>query len=113
MCDLKKFKDLPIDWEMTPEDAITRHLEWGNNSYKSGRMPVNYEGEASYYFVVNTWDAPRVILVKMTSEGPEELAELSLPEDLAQDFYENVTSLKGVYPVTPKIKTWLEDKMGL
>ncbi len=22
MCDLKKFKDLPIDWEMTPEDAV-------------------------------------------------------------------------------------------
>ena len=22
MCDLKRFKDLPIDWEMTPEDAV-------------------------------------------------------------------------------------------
>jgi len=113
MCDLRKFKDLPIDWEMTPEDAITRHLEWGNNPHKADRPPVRFEGETSYYFVVNTWDSPKVVLVKMSSEGPEELVELELPADLAEDFYKNAGRLKGVYPVTPLIKKWLEKKMGI
>ncbi|SDN90872.1 hypothetical protein SAMN04488516_11130 [Desulfonauticus submarinus] len=113
MCDLKKFRDLPIEWDMTQEDAITRHLEWGNNPYKGERRAVQFEGETSYYFVVNTWDSPKVMLIKMSSEGPEELAELDLPDNLAQDFYAKMGKLKGVFPITPKIKAWLEEKMGL
>jgi len=113
VCDLRKFKDLPIDWEMTQEDAITRHLEWGNNPYKGERRAVQFAGESSYYFVVNTWDEPKVMLIKMSAAGPEELAVLDLPPDLAEDFFAQHGKLKGVFAVTPKIKAWLEQKMGL
>ncbi|MDQ7033203.1 MAG: hypothetical protein Q9M37_10900 [Desulfonauticus sp.] len=113
MCNLKQFRDLPIDWEMTQEDAITRHLEWGNNPYKGERRAVQFEGESSYYFVVNTWDEPKVMLIKMSASGPEELATLMLPKDLVDDFYKQMGQLKGVFPITPKIKEWLQEKMEI
>ena len=31
MGQLRAYKDLIIDWEMTPEDAVAIYLEWGNN----------------------------------------------------------------------------------
>ena len=33
---LREYKDLLIDWEMTPEDAVAIYLEWGNNGYRGG-----------------------------------------------------------------------------
>ncbi len=113
MGQLRRFKDLVIDWEMTPEDAVALYLEWGNNGYRGGyQHAVRGKSDHSNYFVVNTWkNPPTVTLVRRNSDGAEELMELALPEPLARDFVTSVYGHKGVYPVNPAIRTWLEQEM--
>ena len=56
------------DWEMTPEEAVTLYLEWGNNWSHDKKM-VKSKDDVSHYFVVNTWEDPPVIyLIKRNSE---------------------------------------------
>jgi hypothetical protein len=113
MGQLRRFKDLVIDWEMTPEDAVALYLEWGNNGYRGGyQNAVRGKTDHSNYFVVNTWkNPPTVTLVRRNSDGAEELAEMQLPEVLAQDFLSSVYGHKGVYPVNDKVRSWLEQEM--
>jgi len=97
-----------IDWDMTPEEAVTLYLEWGNN-WSHGKL-VRSKNDVSFYFVVNTWDnPPRAILIQRNSEEAQELAEIPLPEELSIRFLNHVGHNKGVYPVTEEIRGWLEE----
>lgn len=112
MGSLSSYRHLPIDWDMTPEEAVTMYLEWGNNWRKGERFPVRSKADESYYFVVNTWDAePRVVLIRRNSDEAVELAELQLPPSLMHDFLSTSGSLKGVHAITPEIRHWLESQM--
>ncbi|MFH1627468.1 MAG: DVU0772 family protein [Pseudomonadota bacterium] len=100
-----------IDWEMTPEEAVTRYLEWGNN-WSHGKNLVRSKKDVSYYFVVNTWDdPPRIYLVKRNSEEAVDLAIIDMPERLRGRFMESIAGNKGVYPVTGEVKDWLEKEL--
>jgi predicted esterase YcpF (UPF0227 family) len=100
-----------IDWEMTPEEAVTRYLEWGNN-WTHGKNLVRSKKDVSYYFVVNTWDdPPRIYLIKRNSDEAVDLAVIDLPESLKENFMESVCHNKGVYPVNDEIKDWLEQEL--
>jgi len=100
---------LVIDWDMTPEDAVTLYLEWGNNSWHAQHKPVTSKNDYSTYFVVNTWSGkPEISLVRRNSEDCVELATLELPEDLANEFMEENGNNKGVYAPTDPIKAWLQ-----
>ena len=75
-----------IDWTMTPEEAVTRYLEWGNN-WTHGKNLVRSKTDVAYYFVVNTWDdPPQIYLVKRNSEEAVELARHRLPYPLMDRF---------------------------
>jgi hypothetical protein len=109
MGQLNAFKNLDIDWGMTPEEAVTLYLEWGNNSWHGRRPPVRSKTDYSNYFVVNTWEhEPKVFLIRRNSEEAVELASLDLPAGLREEFLESVGHLKGVYAITDAIKGWLE-----
>ncbi|MFP4169200.1 MAG: DVU0772 family protein [Desulfonatronovibrionaceae bacterium] len=113
MASLKDYRDLSIDWEMTPEEAVTLYLEWGNNWRKGERPPVRSKDDYSVYFVVNTWEGrPRLYLIRRNSEEARELLEIGLPGDLSDRFMRQVGGSKGVFPITPEIRTWLEREMG-
>jgi hypothetical protein len=100
-----------IDWDMTPEEAVTLYLEWGNN-WSHGRM-VRSKEDVSYYFVVNTWeDPPTVMLIRRNSEEAVELAEFALPEHLREGYLNSVASRKGVYPITKEVRAWLEAELS-
>ena len=102
---------LVIDWNMTPEDAVTLYLEWGNNSWYADHKPVTSKNDFSTYFVVNTWTgSPLLTLVRRNSEDCVELASFEIPEDLAKDFMAKVGFNKGVYAPTGAIKQWLQNK---
>ena len=102
MGELSQFKDLQIDWEMGPADAVACYLEWGNTGY-SGRY-VDPEKE-TYYFSIDTWEEPyKVRLQKMTKDGSESLYEIVLPER----FRHCCDHAKGVYPLPAEVKEWLE-----
>ena len=61
-----------IDWDMTPEEAVTLYLEWGNN-WTHGKM-VKSKDDVSCYFVIYAWDEqPRVILIKRNSDEAVDL----------------------------------------
>jgi hypothetical protein len=98
-----------VDWDMTPEEAVTRYLEWGNN-WSHGKNLVRSKNDVAYYFVVNTWDdPPKMYLIRRNSEEAVEMAAIELPADLGNRFLKAVARRKGVYPITPEIREWLEN----
>jgi len=112
MKELEKFKDLEIDWDMTPEDAVALYLEWGNTGYAGYESRVKGKSDHSYYFVVYSWGGrPCVFLMRRDSDGADILATLSLPKPLEESFKKQTGGLKGVYALTEEIKDWL--KKGL
>jgi hypothetical protein len=95
-----------IDWTMTPEEAVTRYLEWGKNLVRSKK-------DVAYYFVVNTWDdPPRIYLVKRNSEEAVELAAIGVPYSLMDRFLKSVSRSKGVYAINEEIRAWLEGMLN-
>ena len=100
-----------IDWDMTPEEAVTRYLEWGNN-WTHGKDLVRSKKDVSYYFVFNTWDDPPLVyLIRRNSEEAVELAKISLPEELRHHVSEWTGHNRGVYALTDEIRAWLEKEI--
>jgi hypothetical protein len=100
-----------IDWDMTPEEAVTLYLEWGNN-WSHGRM-VKSKKDVSHYFVVNTWiDPPRVVLIRRNSEEAVDLGEFDIPDDLLTSFLKSVGRARGVYAIEGPVKDWLMTELG-
>lgn len=101
-----------IDWDMTPEEAVTLYLEWGNN-WSHGKHLIRSKNDVSHYFVVNTWEeSPVIYLIRRNSERAEELAKIPLPEDLGRRFLQHVGFRKGVYATTEEVRQWLEDLLS-
>ncbi|MGD2125370.1 MAG: hypothetical protein PVG99_04775 [Desulfobacteraceae bacterium] len=99
-----------IDWFMTPEEAVTLYLEWGNN-WSHGKM-VKSKNDVSHYFVVNTWDDPaRIYLIRRNSEEAVELAVIEIPKGIRDRFLESVAKKKGVYAINEEIRAWLEESL--
>jgi len=110
---LAAFAHLPIDWDMTPEDAVSLYLEWGNNWRKDGRFPVRSKSDVSYYFVVDTWgERPKVSLLQRNSEEVVELACLAMPPEIERGFVQGPGAHRGIYGVTREIREWLERELG-
>jgi len=112
--DIRKDRTLvnSIDWAMTPEEAVTLYLEWGNNT-AHGRKMVKSKKDVSYYFVVNTWDEPpKIYLVRRNSDEAVDLAAIELPPHLRKRFAETVARRKSVYGLTPEVKEWLQKETG-
>ena len=111
MGSLANYRDLLIDWDMTPEEAVTLYLEWGNN-WRKDRAPVRSKDDKSYYFIVDTWEnEPQVRLVKINSDGARDLAVLALPAAFQKEFMSSVGYKKGVYPINKDIQQWLEAEL--
>jgi hypothetical protein len=111
--ELKKHSDLTsvIDWDMTPEEAVTLYLEWGNN-WSNGKQRIRSKNDASTYFVINTWDDPaRIYLIRRNSDEAQELAIIDMPDALRESVLESVSHHKGVYPVDEQVKAWLEKEL--
>ena len=67
---LAAFADQQIDWNLTPEMAVTLYLEWGNNDWRSEHPPVRSKSDVATYFVVDAWQDPlKVRLVRRNSES--------------------------------------------
>jgi hypothetical protein len=99
-----------IDWDMTPEEAVTLYLEWGNN-WAHGRV-IRSKNDVSHYFVINTWDdPPKIYFIRRNSEEAVELAVIEMPEGIRDRFLESVGHNKGVYAVDDEVKAWLEKEL--
>ena len=97
-----------VNWDMVHEDAVTMYLEWGNNNFRETiTTPVRSGEEYSIYFVVNTWNEPKIVLQKMNNYGAQTLCEKVLPPELAASFMKEVGGLRGIFPLNEELKTWL------
>ena len=47
MAELKDFSLYNIDWDLTPEQAVTLYLEWGNNDFGSEFPPVRSKDDVA------------------------------------------------------------------
>jgi len=101
-----------INWGMTPEEAVTLYLEWGNN-WSHGKHLVRSKNDVSHYFVVNTWDdPPHIYLIRRNSDEAKELARIEIPIPLRDRFLDEVGRNKGVYAMNGEIRAWLEESLG-
>ncbi len=101
-----------IDWNLTPEHAVTMYLEWGNNDWNAEYPPVRSKDDFSTYFVVDTWgDEPLLRLVRRNSENAEDIFTMPLPHELREEFYEENANLRGIFAPTGGIKQWLKTQM--
>lgn len=113
MAQLKDFSMSNIDWDLTPEQAVTMYLEWGNNDWKAEYPPVRSKDDVSLYFVLDNWgDEPIIRLVRRNSENAEDLFAMPLPTELRAAYYEQNGNLRGISAPTPAIKAWLKKELG-
>jgi hypothetical protein len=102
-----------IDWDMTPEKAVSLYLEWGNG-WNHGVSMVKSTDDESLYFVVYSWeDGPVLHLVRRDMNGAEELAIIPIPEDLRERFSQEWGGHKGVYALNQEIGDWLRESLGV
>ena len=100
-----------VDWNMTPEEAIALHLEWGplrSQAYYNSRDNDN----ETVYFVINTWKKPPILtLVRRKGFDSEDLGNYRLPKDLEAEFMDGIGKYKGVYAVDGKVRDWLKKEL--
>ena len=110
---LKPFEHLDIDWNLTPEHAVTMYLEWGNNDWNAEYPPVRSKNDISRYFVVDAWEEyPMVRLVERNSEKADDLVSFPLPSELLPGFREEHGKTRGLYTINEEMKAWLKRAMG-
>ncbi len=112
MAELLKYSELPIDWDLSPEEAVTLYLEWGNNNWRGAHRPVRSKKDVSFYFVVDTWgEKPKAVLIKRNSEDTEELWQTPLPEDVATAYEREGGKTRGVSAPTETVRNWLRARV--
>ncbi len=105
---LKPYVYEPIDWDLSPEMAVTLYLEWGNNNWHADHPPVRSNQDVATYFVIDAWHTPPMVrLVRRNSENAVDLVSFELPPDLTELFYKEYGTLKGVFEPFPAVKEWL------
>ncbi len=110
---LKPFLHLDIDWNLTPEHAVTMYLEWGNNDWNAEYPPVRSKSDVSRYFVVDAWEeTPMIRLVQRNSEKAEDLISFPMPDELLPQFRQEHGVTKGMYAPSEEVKNWLKKAMG-
>ena len=113
MTSLKDFSLYNIDWNLSPEHAVTMYLEWGNNDWHSEYPPVRSKDDVSHYFVVDSWQEPPVIrLVRRNSERADDLITVPLPQVLEEDYRKVHGVWRGISEPTPEVKSWLKKELG-
>ena len=103
-----------IDWNMTPEKAVEMYLEWGT-SWTRGNDFVSSANDESIYFVIYDWEKqPQATLIRRTVEGADEIARVSVPQELFDASWKDDGILPGgtVHPPNYEMKKWLCEKIG-
>ncbi len=109
--EIKKNYDLinSVNWEMTPEEAVALHLEWGQ---LRSQAYYNSSSDETVYFVINTWkESPFLSLVKRKGFDSEELGTFKMPEKLEKEFMQGMGKFKGVYAVEGEVRDWLKKEL--
>lgn len=116
---MKKMKDIKgdlnlinsIDWDILPEEAVGRHLEWGAG-WAARNFDISTSSGETIHFTVNTWDDPAVVhLIKRSGFETEIVATIEIPEKLRSEFLDSIGNNRGIYAPEGKIKRWLRTEL--
>jgi hypothetical protein len=113
LCRQKKMIN-EIDWDMTPERAVSMYLEWGTG-WKDRRDVVSSVNDESIYFVIYDWEKePGATLIRRTLDGAEEIARIPVPQQLFDDSWREGGRKPGgtVHPPNRDLKEWLNKLIG-
>lgn len=103
-----------IDWDMTPEKAVSTYLEWGTGWARKDDF-VRYPDQESLYFVIYDWETPPgVTLVQRTMKDEEEIAKIPVPPELVREAVREAGRKPGVgvYALSEELKRWLRDALN-
>ena len=101
-----------INWDILPEEAVGKHLEWGAG-WAAHNFDVSGSSDETIHFTINTWDNPPVILlIKRTGFDTEIIAKIDIPQKLGKKFLESIGNNKGIYAPIGEIKSWLKSELG-
>ena len=114
MMDLKQLRKQrkvvnEIDWNMTPEQAVSMYLEWGTG-WKDHSDVVSSINDVSFYFVIYDWEKqPGVTLIQRSLSGAEEIAWIEVPKNLFEESCRDDGKRPGgtVHPPNANLKSWL------
>lgn len=110
---LKAFSNHPIDWDLSPEKAVTLYLEYGNNNWHVVHTEDCSGHNSSVYFIVDTYSDPiQVRLIRRNFEMAEHLISIPLPDTLVNLFQKEYGNIRGVFEPLPEIKEWLRTELG-
>ncbi|WP_083687787.1 DVU0772 family protein [Lawsonia intracellularis] len=110
---LKAFSNQTIDWDLSPEKAVTLHLEYGNNNWHVIHTGGCSGHDSSVYFIVDTYSDPiQVRLIRRNFEMAEHLISIPLPDTLVKLFQKEYGNIRGVFEPLPEIKEWLRIELG-
>ncbi len=97
-----------IQWEMTPEEAIALHLEWGplrSQAYYNSRDSDN----ETIYFIINNWKPkPQLQLLRRKGFDMDTLGRFEIPDKLAVFYGE----LKGVFSLNKETQNWIKTQLS-
>ncbi|MBF0467290.1 MAG: hypothetical protein HQK61_00140 [Desulfamplus sp.] len=98
-----------VDWDMTPEEAIALHLEWGQ---LRGQAYYRDHNNETVYFAINTWKKPPIVtLIKRKGFDSEELSTFRMPKKIENKFIESHGKHKGVFAVDGEVREWLKKEL--
>ena len=114
--ELKRNRQLvdSIDWHMTPEKAVDMYLEWGSG-WVRGHDFVASENDESVYFVLYDWEKDsQATLIRRTVSGAEEIAKITVPEELFQKACDEDGRLPGgtVHRLNKELIDWIAERIG-
>lgn len=103
-----------IDWEMTPEKAVSIYLEWGTSWFRN-EDAGSYFGQESLYFVIYEWEKPpQVTLLQRNIKDADEIAKIQVPGELIAGAVAEGGRKPGVgvYAINQELEQWLRRELG-
>jgi len=113
---IKNLKDIPLDienainWNITPEEAIGLHLEWGPLRNQSFYHDNSIE---TVYFCIDNWvKRPTLILCRRKGFDLFEIGKFDIPQEYIDEF-NDMYKWKGIYELSDNLKNYIKKEMGI
>jgi len=100
-----------IDWDLTPQAAFQKYQIKSINAWKYGSPSDVY-----YFYISVVRGDKRVVLVRRSLKDTEIISEIPVPGHLVEEcLFEQAgdNPRTGQYPINGRIRTWLQEQIGM
>ena len=96
-----------IDWDLTPDEAVARYMEWGNNWNRGLNHAKACSEEAAYFKIDAREDPPKLLLVKHSHHDYEIIDEVEAPVHLIRQAVGEAACEEGTCGINEVLRAWL------